>query len=104
MPNKYNINVNIFKEITPNSAWVIGWILSDGCVYNNRLSIGLNSKDKEVLYKIKDIMGYEGPISDSLTKNRFLSSRLGIYNKSKELYNLMISKRKRPIKISLCYN
>lgn len=83
MPNKYEFDKTIFETLTKESAWVLGWILSDGCICNNRLSIGLASKDNEVLYKIRNIFKYEGPISKrsrQLDNKVFYSDRLAIYN------------------------
>jgi hypothetical protein len=84
MKRKYNFNMQIFENLTKESSWVLGWILSDGCIYNNRLILNLASKDIEVLYKIKEIFEYEGPILKSVIKNNnkeFYYNSLSIYSK-----------------------
>jgi len=91
MPNKYNFDTNIFKSLTAESSWALGWILADGCICNKRLSIGLSSKDEEVLYKIKEVIKYDGPISRStIVRNgkEFYGSRLAIHNE--DLVNKLI--------------
>jgi hypothetical protein len=79
MSSKYKLNKNIFETITKESAWVLGWILADGCIYNNRLSIALNSKDEEVVYKLKNIINYTGPVRRILC-NKSWTSGFSIYN------------------------
>lgn len=62
---QYSINEDFFKMWKPESAWMYGWILGDGCFTDpNRLIISLSPTDKDVLYKFKDILGSDAPVKD----------------------------------------
>lgn len=71
---KYNLNEHFFDKITPNVAWVIGWILSDGNVSsdNYKITINLRREDQKILETIKDLLSYGGPIykTSSNVKNK----------------------------------
>lgn len=54
----YSINENYFDTIdTPEKAYIIGMIASDGCVFCNRLQIVLQEEDKDILEKINSCLG-----------------------------------------------
>ncbi len=60
MYKKYSINENFFDTITNESAYVLGWILTDGCIQyipQKKYCIRFQVKDKEILEKIRDVMG-----------------------------------------------
>ena len=62
---KYSINEDFFKTWTPESAWMFGWALGDGCFTDHRmLIIYLAQKDREVLDKMKEVLESEHPIHD----------------------------------------
>jgi hypothetical protein len=69
----YNCNHNIFSTDTENSFYLAGFIAADGCIIskgkNKILSIGLSSKDKSHLEKIKNALEAENPIRDYDIKN-----------------------------------
>ena len=51
---KYSLNENYFQYIdTEDKAYWLGFILADGNIYENKLSIGLSIKDKNHLVKFK---------------------------------------------------
>lgn len=62
---KYNINEDFFKTWAPDSAWLFGWVLGDGC-YTNPLHLRFNLArvDREVLEKFKTALESEHPIKD----------------------------------------
>lgn len=69
----YVFNDDFFSSWTPEMAWVLGWIVTDGTIQrdSNRLKIELNSKDKDVLYKIGNLLMSEGlVIREDLKFNR----------------------------------
>lgn len=47
-----------FQRESPNMAWILGFLASDGTVgkNNNKIKIGLAAKDVEILYRIKEEM------------------------------------------------
>lgn len=64
-PNtKYKtLDDSFFKRIdTPNKAYLLGWIASDGCVTKRGFSIKIHAKDIECLNKLRDIICKELPI------------------------------------------
>jgi len=68
---KYTYNNNFLAKISPDIAWVLGLLLSDGFVNKNRLSgyfgLKLKKEDKNVLIKMKKILNYTGPILKTQT-------------------------------------
>lgn len=65
----YNIPHSFFDEIdTEQKAYILGFFAADGCNTNtNKFEIAVI--DKNILYKIRDAMGYDGPISERQPKN-----------------------------------
>jgi hypothetical protein len=66
------VNENFFKQLTKESAYVMGLIASDGNVCDDLMlqkkgsnfwSIELQSRDVEILEKVKKYIGYEGKLS-----------------------------------------
>lgn len=61
---QYNLNIDYFKQIdTRNKAYVLGIMYADGNVTDNHdIRLSLTEKDKNILDKIKEDMGYDGPL------------------------------------------
>lgn len=62
---KYTLNRSFFEKInTEQKAYILGLIYSDGNISSkaNRLTITITEDDSDILYKIKFIMNYNGPI------------------------------------------
>ena len=60
----YSVDETYFDELNDENAWVLGWLASDGYVIirNNSHLFGLKlaEKDKEIIYKIKDLLNFNG--------------------------------------------
>ena len=56
------INENFFKKRTPEMAYVLGFIYSDGNIGNLLDHFSISQKEPEILYKIKDLMYSEHQI------------------------------------------
>lgn len=69
MANKYNVNTKIFDDITPESSWLLGWLLSDGNLYNDRVKILLSDKDVDAIHKMIKILEFDGPINKHVVTN-----------------------------------
>ena len=65
----YNVDVNFFKSWNSKMAYVLGLTFSDGNIYKNTLSWQLQMRDKELLFKIRDVMKCDYPIEFSTKKN-----------------------------------
>jgi deoxyuridine 5'-triphosphate nucleotidohydrolase len=68
---KYNFNDSLFEKIdTPEKAWILGWVASDGSLSKTgAITITLDKKDINVLTKIKNIICSELPISPKKNTN-----------------------------------
>lgn len=65
--------------ISPNQAWLMGFIASDGTIRSNdnEIKIGLSSCDREILERIRQELEYnQGVIHDYQTQRGFLISEL----------------------------
>lgn len=60
----YHVNEHFFDKVDSEVvAYVLGWFYSDGCVdKNGKLRIQVQKEDEAILYQIKDLMEYEGPL------------------------------------------
>lgn len=60
---KYRINQNYFDNIdTPEKAYVLGLMITDGCIYHNSMLISLQEDDRHILEDIKKLMESEHPL------------------------------------------
>ncbi|MBW3016667.1 hypothetical protein KY309_03600 [Candidatus Woesearchaeota archaeon] len=62
---KYAINNNFFKKWTPQMAFILGLIFSDGNIYNKTLSLKLSNKhasDRNILIRINRTMESDYPV------------------------------------------
>lgn len=77
---KKALKEDYFSKITsPNQAWLMGFLASDGTIStnNNTIKIGLSSCDREILEKIQSELEYsQGKIYDHQTQQGFLISEL----------------------------
>lgn len=60
---KYTIDENVFSSINNDSAWVLGLIVSDGCLNKECNKWSICQKDSEILEKIKIIIKTNRPIT-----------------------------------------
>ena len=71
-PIKYPVNNNYFDEWSANMAYILGFIITDGCITTNNkgetFRLEFNIKDKEILEYIRDILSPTRPI---FTKIRY---------------------------------
>ena len=90
---KYFVNKDFFKKWTSKMAYIFGFFCSDGHVSSKKdyCSIHLHSKDRHILEKIKEAMGSNYPIADTVN-----ASTIKIYNKilCDDLINLGCPPRK----------
>ena len=59
---------NVFYKITEKSAYWIGFIMADGCIHKNKLSLNLSVRDKGHLIKLKKYLETNNKISELNTK------------------------------------
>jgi hypothetical protein len=59
----YSMNEEYFEEInTPEKAYILGFIYGDGCITNQKRTLAISVKDRDVLEFIRDELNYAGPI------------------------------------------
>lgn len=71
---KYTLNEHAFDEITPESAYWIGFLMADGCVSLNQIIINLQEKDINHLIKFNSFLKTNYPIK--MIKSGYNSSSL----------------------------
>ncbi len=60
---QHKVNAKYFEYIdTPTKAYLLGMIYADGNVYKNRFRLALQERDRSFLEKVKEEIGYEGPL------------------------------------------
>jgi hypothetical protein len=65
---KYCVDEEAFKSLNPKVAWVLGWLMSDGYVSNDRVfGIKVADKDQDIVFKLRDFLCYDGPIYSQKT-------------------------------------
>ena len=80
---KWHINENYFKVQSNNMAYMLGFQYADGCIYGNKMfDITVHAKDKYIIKKFAEELGYEGPIIDYVDRQaaRINFSCVVIYN------------------------
>ena len=97
---RYSVNQDFFKTWSHEMAYILGYIATDGCVSEGRvLRLGLTIKDESLLYKIKKIMEFGGPVLRRISRasgKEYESSYMNIYNREivKDLKELGIVQNK----------
>jgi hypothetical protein len=64
-PNgRYEVNEGFFKELTPESTYVLGYLYADGCNYvpEGKIRMQLHESDHQLLEDIKKAIGSDHPI------------------------------------------
>ncbi len=69
---KYTYHRNFLQELTPDIAWLLGLLVSDGFIRKNNLSgyfgLHLKREDEDVIFKVKKMLKYSGPVYEGETK------------------------------------
>lgn len=80
------LNTQYFNIInTEEKAYILGFLYADGCnTLQNRVKLSLHEKDKEILEKIKDCIGYKGTLK-YLIKEKPRANQWSLLISSKEI-------------------
>src|SRR3989344_2488202 len=86
------VNENYFKKWSANMAYILGYILSDGCIgegtykgYSDALKFGVQKRDTDILEKIKKELSSKHKISLCKIANHFTITNQTIVNDLKKL-------------------
>lgn len=60
----FDINENFFSTWSPEMAYVLGLVITDGCISKTGV-VSLSMNDKELLEKVKNVMGSDHNIMPS---------------------------------------
>jgi hypothetical protein len=96
--SRLDVNENYFKKWSPDMAYILGFILADGCIikgsykgYSDALKFGVNKKDIDIIEKIKQKLGSSHKISICEDAAHFCITNQKIVN---DLKSLKINYRK----------
>ena len=78
----YSVNYDFFKTWSPDMAYIIGFLLADGCIAEDRRGTGTNkvvtitlkSTDEYILEQMRKACGRENPVHMHMKDNRNYSS------------------------------
>jgi hypothetical protein len=93
--NRYKFKTDFFEKWSPEMAYVLGFTFADGNITDAKSSraqyFHVDSKDKNIIEKIKIILGANHPIY--INASHFSEHKNGRY-KSKDLFRLRIGSKK----------
>jgi len=96
---KYDLNELFFRSIdSPEKAYFLGLMMSDGTVNDRSIVITLQEKDISILIKLRNLIEYTGPVSKRIIANENHQNicTLRIYSRElvKDLIDLGCNRRK----------
>lgn len=79
----YTLNVDFFRTPSHNLGYLLGFLAADGTVHmkENMICLELQQSDKEILGKLRIVIGNNRPISEYTTKRGYKNSKLYFYNR-----------------------
>ena len=75
-PRKHQLNESFFKEWSNEMAWVIGLIITDGCLSKDQYTISIAQKDTEILRKVAKLMDSDFVLTKNKTPSLLLNSKI----------------------------
>lgn len=93
-PPKYTVNTSFFETWSPQMAYVLGFIITDGCIEGN--SVVIAQKEREILEHIRDAMGANFPIKHRINTHggNIYSLRVSRKEIVEDLRRLGVTERK----------
>jgi hypothetical protein len=93
---KYDYNRGFLKNISPDIAWVLGLLVSDGFVRENNQSayfgLKLSIRDEDVIVKVRNILGYNGPIHKVVSKLEHKGMVKEFHSRLLQIYDVRVVK------------
>ena len=75
-PRKHQLNESFFKEWSNEMAWVLGLIVTDGCLNKDHYTISIAQKDTEILRKVAKLMVADFVLNKNQTPSLLLNSKI----------------------------
>lgn len=108
--SKIKINQDFFKTWSSDMAYVLGFVVADGCIIKrkdrmNSYVFNITSKDKSILLKIREVLDSDHPIGIKFNSQKISYNQIQICDREicRDLMNLGICPRKTynlgPIKV-----
>jgi hypothetical protein len=90
--NRFRVNESFFSNWTKESAWVFGWLITDGHINNKYTDLTLQKSDRDVIDKVKELLEFTG---DKYVREN--KETLRIYNRalSQSLFDSGIPKKNK---------
>jgi hypothetical protein len=88
------VNENFFKEWSNEMAWVLGLIITDGCIHPNLNSFSFSQQDEPLIIKVRDLLGSTHPIIAPKSTTRAFVLNIGSQAMVKDLNNLGVTTAK----------
>lgn len=93
MPIKRNKDEDFFKEWSPDMAYILGFIVADGCLIKNKRGacfLEIQSTDKNIVYSIREVLKSDLEISEYQPKNKNYSKRYRLQIGSKIIFEDLV--------------
>lgn len=74
-PRKHRLNESFFKQWSNEMAWVLGLIVTDGCLNKDHYTISIAQKDTEILRKVAKVMDSDFVVNKNETPSLLLNSK-----------------------------
>lgn len=88
------VDVNFFRIMTQELAYVLGWLASDGCVSDTgSISLKLQATDKSIIQYLARLMAYTNKIgerSDVDKRNQTISDAVSLSFTSREVADILL--------------
>src|SRR6266705_2727118 len=84
-----NANYEFFDKLDSNSAYVLGWLMSDGCVYKNIIQLSIIDTDIVILKQIAKLLNYKNKIIKHTSKSKGITKTVGIAFASKYMAEIL---------------
>lgn len=75
--DKYSVDEKFFGQWNSQSAWVYGWLITDGHINEKSVDLTLQSQDEDALLKVKELLKFTGGLY-----NRKTHKTLRMYNRN----------------------
>jgi hypothetical protein len=90
----YAVNENFFKEWSDEMAWVLGLIITDGCIHPNLNSFSFAQDNEPLIMRVRDVLGSTHPIRPPETTRRTFILNIGSQAMVKDLMALSLTPAK----------
>lgn len=97
---KYKYNLDFFKNDSPEKYYFYGFLASDGYISDDKISIGINVKDREILEKFQKLICPEKPIYEKTQTNslKFDITNKNLSKKLKKYFSMTTNKKYEEIR------